>query len=76
MDAIFPARWGIATPALIVDTREQTPLDVSAWPGGTVTRKLDFGDYALDGFDTLDRPGAQVKGSKRGGKHERLVLWQ
>lgn len=37
-------------PRIVVDTREQIPLDFGA-DVPTVRRKLDSGDYSLEGFD-------------------------
>lgn len=42
-------------PILIVDSREKTPFDVSNDPdfGGSITKKLDAGDYSLEGLEHI-----------------------
>jgi ERCC4-type nuclease len=39
------------TPTIVVDTREQTPWSFAPWL--EVRRALDFGDYAIDGHESL-----------------------
>ena len=44
----------VPKPTVIIDTREQTPLDFSAhpnWIGATVRRKVDVGDYTVEGME-------------------------
>lgn len=46
----------IPKPVILVDTREQTPLDLSAFPnwiGGVRTATLQTGDYTVEGFEDL-----------------------
>jgi ERCC4-type nuclease len=48
----------IPKPVVVVDTREQAPFTFAAtsnWIGGTVTRKLDIGDYSIVGMERLLR---------------------
>jgi ERCC4-type nuclease len=48
----------IPKPLVIVDTREQAPFQfagLSNWIGGTVSRKLDVGDYSIVGMQRLLR---------------------
>ena len=48
----------IPKPVVVIDTREQVPLDFAAtsnWIGGTTRRKLDAGDYSVVGMERLLR---------------------
>lgn len=48
----------IPKPVVIMDTREQAPFTFTAmsnWIGGTVSRKLDVGDYSVVGMERLLR---------------------
>jgi len=48
----------IPKPVVIIDTREQAPFTFTAmsnWIGGTVSRKLDVGDYSIVGMERLLR---------------------
>jgi len=48
----------IPKPVVVIDTREQAPLDfedTSNWIGGTTRRKLDAGDYSVVGMERLLR---------------------
>lgn len=47
------------TPTVIIDSREQTPLAIRAYP--TVVEKLDFGDYGIVGFSSLNNPRFAVE---------------
>ncbi len=42
-------------PTIVIDTREKTPYNfkASATLAGVVSRKLEFGDYALEGHENL-----------------------
>lgn len=46
-------------PAVVIDTREQWPLEIRAYP--TITAKLDAGDYGIAGFSTMDAPRFAVE---------------
>ena len=37
-------------PPIIIDTREQQPYAFDGWK--TISKKLDFGDYSLEGYET------------------------
>lgn len=56
--AILPrvlARCGIEQPPpILIDTREQRPLEFGDWP--TRVETMRYGDYGLDGFSDLDNP--------------------
>jgi ERCC4-type nuclease len=46
----------IPKPVVIVDTREKTPFSFTChgnWIAGTVRRKLDAGDYSVEGMEAL-----------------------
>lgn len=48
----------IPKPVVVIDTREQAPFTFAAmsnWIGGTVSRKLDVGDYSIVGMERLLR---------------------
>lgn len=51
----FTPTEGGAKPLIVVDTREQAPYKFRADGAcaGCVTRKLDYGDYQVDGYSTL-----------------------
>jgi len=59
----------IPKPVVVIDTREQVPLDFAAtsnWIGGTTRRKLDAGDYSSAPPPTQTRFPAHWTRSKPG----------
>jgi hypothetical protein len=50
----------IPKPVVIVDTREKAPFAFTGhtnWIGATVRRKLDAGDYSVEGMEALPWSG-------------------